>query len=345
MRKLFFLICITSLLSNFSFAQHEKAQKYIAMYKQAAIAEMQRSGVPASITLAQGMLESGFGESELCKKSNNHFGIKCKNDWTGEKAYHDDDEKQECFRAYTTAADSYKDHSDFLRSRPWYAFLFKLDATDYEGWAKGLKKAGYATEKDYPVKLIHVINDNNLQQYTLAGLQKPENKDAVEQVTTIVETNTQPIPIDAIIEKEELIDSETVINPIKQIDATAKQPTNYPEGVFTINHAKVIYAKEGMSLLSLANQFNITLSNLFVFNSLKEMDVLDADRLIFVGNKLKKGATDFHIVQPGETLNSISQTQGVQLESILLYNKLDKLATIKSNDKIYLRSPNTKTAK
>ena len=98
-------------------------------------------------------------------------------------------------------------------------------------------------------------------------------------------------------------------------------------------------------MLSLANQFNITLSNLFVFNSLKEMDVLDADRLIFVGNKLKKGATDFHIVQPGETLHSISQTEGVQLESILLYNKLDKLATIKSNDKIYLRSPNTKTPK
>ena len=104
-----------------------------------AIAEMQRSGVPASITLAQGILESAYGESDLCKQSNNHFGIKCKTEWTGEKVYHDDDTNGECFRSYACAADSYKDHSDFLRTRAWYDFLFKIEPTDYTSWAKGLK--------------------------------------------------------------------------------------------------------------------------------------------------------------------------------------------------------------
>jgi flagellum-specific peptidoglycan hydrolase FlgJ len=186
MKKL--ILAFSIVLSAFgSFAQREKATAYIQLYKEAAMTEMMRSGVPASITLAQGMLESGYGESDLCKRSNNHFGIKCKENWTGEKVYHDDDEKGECFRAYPTAADSYKDHSDFLKTRPWYAFLFKLDPTDYEGWAKGLKKAGYATEKDYPKRLMDIINNYDLQQYTLLAIRK---KGADDQTETTVVTST-----------------------------------------------------------------------------------------------------------------------------------------------------------
>ena len=144
-----FIIALVASLCIFSqtFSQREKDRiaHYIEQYKDLAIAEMIRTGIPASITLAQGILETGYGQSDLAQYANNHFGIKCKTEWTGEKMYHDDDAKGECFRKYASVEDSYKDHSDFLANRPHYAFLFKLDPTDYQAWAHGLKKAGYAT--------------------------------------------------------------------------------------------------------------------------------------------------------------------------------------------------------
>src|SRR5580700_8846933 len=145
---------------------------YVNTYKALAMAEEQRSGVPAAITLAQGLHESEAGTSELVRNSNNHFGIKCKEDWKGAVVYHDDDSRQECFRSYATAADSYRDHSDFLRRGSRYAFLFQLDPTDYEGWAYGLKKAGYATNIKYSQILIKLIKDYNLQQYSMIALGK-----------------------------------------------------------------------------------------------------------------------------------------------------------------------------
>ncbi len=342
MKKLLLMVACW-LLTIVSFAQKEKAQQYIDMYKDIAVAEMLRGGVPASITLAQGMLESGYGQSELCQKSNNHFGIKCKENWTGDKVYHDDDARGECFRAYTSAAESYKDHSEFLKTREWYAFLFKLDPTDYEGWAKGLKKAGYATEKDYPQRLIQLISNYNLQQYTLLALKQKGNNDNdanSSMASTAVDTKIiEPIAVKEE-EKEEPIDStsETVITPaVKQTDALAKKQSKYPEGILTINHVKATYAKEGTSLLSLANQFGITLSKLLEFNDIQEMDVLDIDRLVFVEKKLKKGATDFHVVQDGESIHDICQSEGVQLESLLTYNKLKKGSQVKKGEKIYLR--------
>lgn len=358
--KQLIIIILLSITYNFSIAQNEKGLNYIKQYKDAAIEEMKRSGVPASITLAQGMLESGYGESVLCKKSNNHFGIKCKTEWIGEKVYHDDDEKGECFRAYASAADSYKDHSDFLKSRPWYAFLFKLDPTDYEGWAYGLKKAGYATEKNYPQSLIKIIKEYNLQDFTLAALNKkaaPTNievvqvennvieakrEDSVETVkTTIKNDSLEPAKVE-IIEEAVTDYTETVINPTNTLKAdTIKVKSIYPENIFTINHVKVIYAKEGTSLLALANQFGISLSNLLSYNELDEMDVLDTDRLIFIERKLKKGEKDYYEAQGNETVYEIAQKQGVQLQTILTLNKLQKNSTLKKGDKVYLRTPTT----
>jgi hypothetical protein len=327
-----------------SFSQKEKAINYINKYKDVAIEEMKRSGVPASITLAQGMLESGYGESDLCVKSNNHFGIKCKNEWTGDKVYHDDDEKGECFRAYPTASDSYKDHSEFLKSRPWYAFLFKLDATDYEGWAKGLKKAGYATERDYPQRLINMINDYSLQQYTLAALAKQKEETVVTSVTETT-TSTAKDTTATVKEEVEPIDTETVINQPKQVlsDTTVKKTSKYPEGIFTINHAQAIYAKEGTSLLSLANKFGISLRTLLDYNDLDEMDLIDIDRIIFIEKKIKKGAKDFYIVEAKESLHDICQSEGVQLSYLLMYNKLKQTSTLKKGDKVYLRPVATTT--
>lgn len=349
--------CLTIFLATLMLASHaqkEKAYNYIALYKDIAIAEMQRSGVPASITLAQGILESSYGESDLCKSSNNHFGIKCKTEWTGEKVYHDDDTKQECFRSYPSAAESYKDHSNFLRTRNWYDFLFKLDPTDYVSWAKGLKKAGYATEKDYPQKLIKVINDYNLNQYTLIAMNRLPNsnqtlastaKEEIYEDTTMAPELVIKISSKQLKENQQKRaeglpeDSVIIINP----NATAAKPvvekkkTNYPEGIFTINHSKVIYAKEGTSLLSLAKQYDISLAKLIEFNDMEEEEILASDKLIFIEKKLTKGATDFHIVKPNETLYDICQTEGVRLDKLAEYNGIKKNMQPAVGEKLYLR--------
>src|ERR1700754_1190399 len=152
---------------------------YVNTYKVIAMAEMQRSGIPAAIILAQGIHESEAGTSELVKQSNNHFGIKCKDDWKGQVVYHDDDSRQECFRSYASAADSYRDHSEFLRRSNRYAFLFDLEPTDYERWAYGLRKAGYATNIRYSQILIKLIKDYNLQQYSLIAMGKVKPADEV----------------------------------------------------------------------------------------------------------------------------------------------------------------------
>ena len=139
--------------------------QYIKRYAPIAVSEMHKYNVPASITLAQGILESGNGRSQLASKSNNHFGIKCHTGWKGAKVYHDDDEKGECFRKYKYVESSYEDHSQFLSGRRRYASLFTLKKTDYKGWSKGLKKAGYATDKNYPKKLIKIIETFELYEF------------------------------------------------------------------------------------------------------------------------------------------------------------------------------------
>lgn len=159
-----------------------KTELYIETYSEVAKKEMERHGIPASITLAQGILESGSGKGELTMKSNNHFGIKCHKGWKGQRVYHDDDKDQECFRKYANPAYSFTDHSLFLTGRSRYASLFKLPKDDYKGWAKGLKKAGYATDKKYPKKLIALIERYELYKYDAEVLgKKPED---AKKVTT-----------------------------------------------------------------------------------------------------------------------------------------------------------------
>ncbi|WP_338409113.1 glucosaminidase domain-containing protein [uncultured Flavobacterium sp.] len=148
--------------TSFVVVTFENVEEYITWFKGIAKQSMINYKIPASITLAQGILESGAGKGELCKKANNHFGIKCHLGWEGDKVFHDDDESQECFRKYNNPADSYKDHSLFLTSRSRYNFLFDIKEGDYEAWANGLKQAGYATDPKYPLKLIHIIEKYKL---------------------------------------------------------------------------------------------------------------------------------------------------------------------------------------
>jgi LysM repeat protein len=174
---------------------------YIAQYKTIAMKEMKRTGVPASITLAQAIVESNSGESNLAKNHNNHFGIKCKSDWTGAKTYQDDDAKQECFRAYDNAEISFKDHSNFLKSRPNYVDLFLLDPVDDTAWAYGLKKAGYATAADYPKKLLKIIDDYELAQYNFPELANEIEVEEEASAKVLADTPVKKTPSDGPVKK------------------------------------------------------------------------------------------------------------------------------------------------
>ena len=311
----------------------DAVQTYINTYKELAISEEIRTGVPAAITLAQGLLETQAGQSDLVKASNNHFGIKCKSDWTGATVYHDDDAKGECFRSYNNAEDSYHDHSDFLKTRPNYAFLFQLDPTDYEGWAKGLKKAGYATSNVYSQTLIKLIVTNHLQDYTLLAIQREQNGNIqpLLAANTTAADNTEaayavPPPV-----------------PAKPVTVTAAQTTIeaptalYPSGVFEINQTKVVFVKAGTSLFALASNYKIAYPKLLEFNDMQEKDILDKSSLIFLAKKQKKGSSPYHVVLAGETLHDIAQAEGMRMESLTEYNHLSENDVLETGSKVYLQ--------
>jgi hypothetical protein len=318
LRILIFLMGLARLLPAQS---PDQINSYINTYKFLAITEMQRSGVPASIILAQGIHETSAGTSDLVIASNNHFGIKCKSGWTGQVVYHDDDARGECFRSYAAAADSYRDHSDYLSQTPRYASLFKLSPEDYESWAYGLKKAGYATNIRYSQILIKLILDYDLQKYSLIAMGKlPAEPPLAGTVSKDMHHET----LEGFVPPE---------GGLKQIP-----PASYPEGPFSINATKVIYAKAGISLLSVSDQYEIPLAHLLEFNDMKQEDVLNNDQLIFLQRKRKTGLTPFHIVQPGESMYTISQTEGIRYENILEFNQLKPGEEAATGEKIYLQT-------
>lgn len=295
---------------------------YISEYADIAINEMVRSGVPASIKIAQGILETQAGKSTLVIESNNHFGIKCKSNWNGPKVFHDDDAQGECFRKYKDANSSYKDHSDFLKSQPRYASLFDLDPDDYSGWAWGLKKAGYATNPIYAETLIKFIEDyqlNNLNDY--AGEEEQKSYDISDYIEELTK------------------DGFTVSNNGNTSKSTSKSnKLSYPSGVFKINGVKVIFAEEGTSLLSIAKKHKLTLSKIIVFNDLpKNMGSLGKSDLVYLQPKKLSGNKSFHRVKRNENLRDISQHEGIKLSSLLHYNKLKSNSKLKVGQKLSLK--------
>lgn len=349
--------CWLLLVGKYGWAQNSAdVISYINTYKALAMAEMQRSGIPASIILAQGIHETQAGNSDLVKQSNNHFGIKCKDDWKGATVYHDDDSRGECFRSYPTAADSYRDHSDFLRGSARYAFLFKLDPTDYEGWAYGLRKAGYATNIRYSQILIKYINDYNLEQYTLIAMGKINPSDEVvltapgAAATAANPANSRganPYGTTATnaggANSAGKPDSNGFLPmPGQQRNTTAdgQTETAYPQTEFVINKTRVVFAKAGVSLLSIADQYDLSLSRLLEFNDMKEEDVLDKSQLLFLQRKRRVGATEYHIVREGESLYDISQAEGVRYQDLLEMNQLHSGAQPAAGEKIYLQYRN-----
>jgi LysM repeat protein len=288
--------------------------QYIDRYKEIAISEMKRTGVPAAITLAQGLLETESGNGELVKKSNNHFGIKCKSGWTSASVSYDDDAKGECFRQYNTAEESYRDHSDFLRNSQRYSSLFNLDITDYKGWAYGLKKAGYATNPAYSQMLIKNIERYNLQQYTVLAA------DQVPVVDSgIVENNKE----DEIVAEAKIVtDSDTRTSNNKHL---------------SINGSKCLYINKGTSLLAVASENNISLSKLLAFNDLTEDGLLAKDQYIFTEKKPKTGDKAYCVTAAGESLYDVAQRNGIQLKSLLEYNQLVGSEYIDAGTRLYLQ--------
>ncbi len=320
-------------------------REYISAYKDLAIEEMQRTGVPAAIKLAQGIHETTAGTSPLVLRSHNHFGIKCKSNWKGQSVKHTDDAPNECFRKYDTPIDSYKDHSDFLRANARYGSLFTLDPSDYSGWAHGLKKAGYATNPKYPLILVKLIETYNLQDYTLIALGKIKPKE--EEIAAVLTTKEEKVVVIneknetvAIVEKvEEAINEEELI----VIPSGKKVSIAYPQGAFKLNETKVVFAKAGTAISLISNEYRVPANWLFDFNDMKPVEVLEKDQLIFLQRKRMTGTEPYCIVKEGETLHDIAQQQALRLEALLKYNNLKPDASITVGEKLYLTAEAAKS--
>ena len=321
MKKIVSLLIISVTFSQILYAQYMTVDQYVAQYKDFAIREMKRMGVPAAISLAQGILETENGNSELVKKSNNHFGIKCKSTWTAGSVSHDDDAPGECFRMYKDALDSYRDHSNFLRGNDRYAFLFKLDPRNYKAWAYGLCKAGYATNPSYPEILIKNIEDNNLEQYTLEAVNEIPVFDASKFTDDPEDKEISDVPKSA---------GKNISEPG---NTDLLDPTH-----LTINGSKALLVPKGTSLLAIATQNNIKLAKLLEINDLEKDGLLEKDQFIFLEKKQSHGDHDYDIAQQNETIYDVAQKNGVLLQNLCDFNKISAVDIIYPGTKILLRS-------
>lgn len=279
-----FLTVLFSLLLLTCSAQAQKRnpryQEYIKQYHELAVEHMKSYRIPASITLAQGLLESGAGMSQLARKSNNHFGIKCGSSWKGRSVRHTDDAPNECFRAYRHASDSYADHSAFLVNGQRYAFLFKLPITDYKGWAHGLKKAGYATDPSYGYKLIDLIETYSLHQYDKQGAYS----------------------------KRQLRRNPWLLN---------------PHTIYMANDLAYVVARQGDTFAMLSKELGISKSKLISYNELYSDYQLQPGDIIYMKGKRKKAlpAYSYYIVEPDDSMYSISQRYAIRLKNLYKLNK------------------------
>lgn len=289
--------------------------EYIELYKNIAVKKQKEYKIPASITLAQGILESGSGNSSLARKANNHFGIKCHKGWKGKTYIMDDDAKNECFRKYRKAEDSYRDHSLFLTQRGRYSSLFDLKITDYKGWAYGLKAAGYATNPKYPQLLIKIIEKYNLNKFDAKSNKK-------------VKTS----------KKEKSKNKETY----KTISvANFKQVDSWQSGrkIYKNNGRKLIIIKKGDTFYGLANEFELYSWQFYSYNELEKKHVLKVDEIIYLEKKKRKAEKKykFHVVAAGETMQRISQLYGVRLKRLYKMNNLSEGVQVAVGTKVRLR--------
>ena len=286
-------------------------EEYIKTYKDIAIKKQREYKIPASITLAQGILESGSGNSNLARKANNHFGIKCHKGWKGKTYTMDDDAKDECFRKYKKVEDSYRDHSKFLTQRGRYSFLFEYKVTDYKKWAYGLKKAGYATNPKYPKLLISIIERYDLAQYDKEALGKTKQK-----------------------KKKDIVSSTISASQFKHVDTWESGRKIYKN-----NGKKLIIIEKGDTFWGLAEEFEIYSWQFRKYNDLKKNHVLKIGEIIYLQKKKRKAEKKYkhHIVEKGETMHSISQDFGVRLSRLYKMNNLPKGIQVTTGTELKLR--------
>ncbi len=319
--------------------QDRSLQKaYIEKYAPLAVEEMYRSGVPASITLAQGLLESRYGQSELAVKGNNHFGIKCHN-WNGRKMYKDDDRRGECFRVYESADESFRDHSDFLRYRDRYKFLFDLDPTDYKGWAHGLKKAGYATDPAYPKKLIRLIDEYDLHQYdskssSWAKDSKPEKKGRNRDRKRSRKDRKHA--------EEGRPESPNAIEQARPLDEKQKETFHFAlsRHASSLNGVPFVHSAAGESYASIAASNNLFLKEILKYNDLDCEYTIDPGTVVYLQPKKKQAAAGLekHVVEdPDETLWDISQRYAVRMKNLCRMNDISPDRKLVEGDVIKLR--------
>lgn len=294
------LLCCTCLTVQAQMKWSQHYQNYFDQYKDMAIEQMLRYRIPASITLAQGVFESGAGRSKLATEGNNHFGIKC-HGWAGRTIAHDDDERGECFRAYDNARDSYEDHSRFLARSPRYASLFRLDQTDYRGWARGLKACGYATNPNYANKLIEIIELYSLYQY-----------DGAKSYDRFMARHTGQ-------------------------DQPAQQGGQL-HAIKIYNKNYYLIAREGDTFQSLGKETELSGRKLAKYNERPYKDVLHAGDIIYLKKKQKRAPKEFkrmlHTVRPGESMYSIAQLYGMRLKSLYKKNDLDPGHTLRVGEQL-----------
>ena len=320
MRKLYLLLILS--LPLVLTAQRITPEEYIQTYKDIAMREMKTHKIPASITLAQGLLESGAGNSALAREAKNHFGIKCHKGWKGDTYTMDDDAKDECFRKYDNVEDSFRDHSEFLCTHSRYAALFDLEITDYQGWAKGLKAAGYATNPKYAQLLIDRIDLYDLTKY---------DRIALGQIT-----DDEQLP--DIAPEEELL--ELAFSPgdhsaYELVDMTADKRFIYEN-----NGVRFVYAKEGETPEQMAKDFGIKFKKFCEYNLLKRPDEMvfhNGDVVYLSKLRNKNWKAKKYTVQEGETLRDVALRFAMKPDKILKKNRLDEGVRIRAGQVLWLR--------
>ena len=353
-------------------AQGTPQERYIQRWAPTAVREMYRSVVPASITLAQGILESRYGLSSLATEGNNHFGIKCHKDWKGKTMSYDDDAKGECFRVYDSADESFQDHSDFLRYRDRYKFLFDFPTTDYKAWAYGLKKAGYATDPGYPAKLIKYIEDYRLYDYdtmTYDDSERLEETVGRKAETDAVGSGTAPDGKPSVAGKEKVRKEsrrekkearkarkkqsrESVPEVIPASPLSLEEPKRIDRSnleVFSFSLTREEYSRNGVPFItsvegetysSIARSYNLYLKELLRFNDLLRDEALLPGTVVYLQskrNQSEKGLDKYIVGEDGESLRDICQRFAVKMSSVMKMNGLQDGYEPREGDTIVLR--------
>ena len=324
MKKLFIIaVLMIGTMSSWAQKQNPTYLAYIEEWKAIAIQEQEDYGIPASITMAQALLESQAGQSELALNAKNHFGIKCTSEWFGGVYYHDDDSEGECFRQYGNAAESFKDHSIFLK-RPRYSTCFEIAVEDYEGWARRLRECGYATDPSYAPKLIKLIEDYRLDTLTVKPAPKPKRplKATIvhrSEPIMVIHNDPEPPYVEPLTAKEER-DSFFLMHPRKKC-----------------NGIQYVVAREGDTYANVAFRLNVRERDLREDNDALGRELAKGDR-IYLDSKKNTGEEPFVWSHTGQSLWQLSQEVGVKIEAIQKWNELDpQIRTFRTRQRIYLR--------